>query len=142
MELTVSSYMSPWTSFDYSLNLKIRVCGKWSESTIRSDKPIDLTQFARDLAELNANSDEVLLDISNVPDGMMVFEVRVAPYEGQLAVVDVQSTYVEFEHGKELIVTESSMRELVPLHEINATGNALLASANGEIFKFDSSADR
>lgn len=75
MELTVSSYMSPWTSFDYSLNLKIRVCGKWSESTIRSDKPIDLTQFARDLAELNANSDEVLLDISNVPDGMMVFEV-------------------------------------------------------------------
>lgn len=142
MELTVSSYMSPWTSYDYSLNLKIRVCGKWSESTIRSNKPIDLTQFARDLAELNANSGEVLLDISNIPEGMMFFEVRVAPYEGQLAVVDVQSTYVEFEHGKEFIVTESSMRELVPLHEINATGNDLLAYSNGDIFEFDSSANR
>lgn len=142
MELTVSSYMSPWTSFDYSLNLKIRVCGKWSESTIRSHKPIDLTQFARDLAELNANSDEVLLDISNVPDGMMVFEVRVAPYEDQLAVVDVHSMYVAFEHDEGVSVTESSMRELVPLHEINATGNDLLASANCEIFEFDSSADR
>jgi hypothetical protein len=140
MELTVSSYMSPWTSSDYSLSFAIQLCGRWKTGMLRSDAPVDLTQFASDLAKFNINSSDTILDLSSVPDNVLVLEVRVSPYpEGELAIVAVQSMQVE---GQGELVVESSIRELVPIHRINTIGKGLLVAASGKSeFEFNSSAD-
>ena len=135
MELSLSAYMSPWTSCDYSLCLKISICGEWMESTSRSHIPFDMTSYARELANLNAMSDEVLLDHSYVPDGVMKFELRIIPHQsGELAAVEV-STIKMWERGD--AVSENYRRELVPIQVINAFGIGLLAAMHNNLIDFE-----
>lgn len=107
---------------------------------LRSDAPVDLTQFASDLAKFNINSRDTILDLSSIPDNAMVLEVRISPYpEGELAIVAVHSMQVE---GQGEFVVESSIRELIPIHRINTIGKGLLVAASGKsVFEFNSSAD-
>ena len=127
MKLTVSSYMSPWESVDYSLKFDIYICGKWKGSTISAAEPIDLRTFAEQMANLGATSGEIVLDLSNIPNDVMTFEIRIIPHElGELAIVDVRILEV-YERGG--AISEESLRELVPIQKINAAGKSILIAA-------------
>ena len=136
MKVSISSYMSPWADSDYSLRFKIDIGDECLECTTRSSSPIDMTEFANALVNLRSTSGEVLLDLSNTPEGIVGFQVKVSPGEDELAMVGVRLSSVE-SYDDHTVVSNDSLRVLVPISDMNEAGVGLLSLASNATYDFE-----
>lgn len=129
MELSVNSYMSPWTSNDYSACLSVKICDRWISVTERSDLPFDFSRFAGALANLTPTSAEVLFGMQSL-EGNCVVQVgfRIAPQP----LTDTFLVEVSERDGVETIV-----REMVSLADLNRLGQDLLVASNSPEFEYE-----
>ena len=56
----------------------------------------------------------------------MEFELKIYPHQsGEMAIVDTSTLYV---YDKGRVLSEESLRELVPIQKVNEVGRAILAA--------------
>lgn len=139
MEIYAESYACSCTP-DFHFKFRIRICEELVCNTVSYDEPFDIEPFASKLANFDATSSEVVLDLATPDNGLMEFRITINPHKSfGMAKVCAHQLHVCHDRGTDTISEHNeTMLEIVPIETIQEIGKGLLAASRDIFYTFES----